>query len=371
VISAIFQQSTFIYGEKIDNDQDIDVIAIVFDSANSRYLISNWYTGNIMKMNIMGQVDYFNTGLFHTSGIHQSGGLVYAASNQGETHGLAVIHPFTGNTIQVYDIPGLLYLKDITSDNSENLYVTDYESDQLFKIAQSNYSGWVFSDSPLLHHPNGILFDEANNRLLVMNEGGPGAEILSVDLADSSVTVLVSTNISLSYGLTMDTSGIVYFSSWESNAIYRYDPAFTNPAELISSGHNGPADIFYIKETNSIAIPNFTGNSIEFIQAGTTFTGPGRSMGNPSFRIKGIYPNPFSEEVMIEYALSQPESVRIRIVSPDGRIIRAFTPVNHYPGDFAFTWDGKTEAGKDLEPGVFLVVLSTSEQSFVRKLIRY
>ncbi len=381
----------------IDNDSDIDIVAaaynsnkiswfenlfdranllngpasVVYDSNQSRYLISNWNTGNILQMNIMGQLSYLNTGLYNTAGLCLSGNLLYAASNHGDTHGLALISLASGNTIQVYDIPGLVHLKDITSDNQDYLYVTDFESNRIFKIATSNYSGWIFSDSPLLHHPAGILYDEVHNRLLVANEAEAGTEILAVDLADSSVTVMTSSNALLPWGLTMDTSGNVYFSSMSTGSIYRYDPDFINPGQVVSTGHEGPADLFFNQHANVLAVPEFEGNSIDFVPVSITSVEPGGNIIDPFFRIRDIFPNPFRDEVIIHYSLLEPGSIHIMILSVDGVPIRSFD--THVPdsGDYNFTWDGKTDSGKDAAPGVYMVLFNTQDQSFAGKLVMY
>jgi hypothetical protein len=69
--------------------------------------------------------------------------------------------------------------------------------------------------------------------------------IQAINLADSTVTILVYTNRHNLDGITEDNEGNVYISSWTTRSVYMYDSLFTFPPQFIYYNANAPADIFY------------------------------------------------------------------------------------------------------------------------------
>ncbi|MCK4857195.1 MAG: PKD domain-containing protein, partial [candidate division Zixibacteria bacterium] len=110
--------------------------------------------------------------------------------------------------------------------------------------------------------PNGILYDGPGNRLLISSIAG-GNHILAVDLDDSSHTIVATTGASGADGITRDNVDNYYYSLWSTNAVYRYDSAFSETAVLVSGGHSAPADIFFNKHLLELAVPNFNDNRLD------------------------------------------------------------------------------------------------------------
>ena len=291
--NSTFTQAFCVVPAMMDNDNDTDLVAIgwqsntiswfenklenpnllndpesvVYDSAYKRYLVSNWEDGNIIQIDISGQQDYFNTELSSTAGLHIVGDTLFVSSNEGEYSGIIGFLLSSGEIIFHVNIPEKQLLNDITSDLSGNLYVTDCEANKIYKIRINDQAYTTFVGSGL-GYPNGIMYDHPNNRLLVLNCLLSYRPIISVNLEDSTISTVVNTNISSIDGLTSDNNGNFYFSSWITDKVYRYDESFTNPPEVVSSGHIDPADIFFNKLNNILAIPNFNSNSVDFVQLG-------------------------------------------------------------------------------------------------------
>ena len=108
-----------------------------------------------------------------------------------------------------------------------------------------------------LNYPNGVVVDRQNNRLLVSAQAEVGRPINAIGLADSSVTTVVNTQLDGVDGLAMDRQNRLYLSSWGSHGIHMYDVLFANPPELVSGGHNEPADIYINLRDNILCVPNF------------------------------------------------------------------------------------------------------------------
>ncbi|UCE17258.1 MAG: SMP-30/gluconolactonase/LRE family protein [Gemmatimonadota bacterium] len=239
----------------------------VFDEVNNRYLVSNWGDGGVVQIDNDGVQSYFNTdflGAHNIAGLHIVGNTLYAACNTGPNAGLIGFDLTTGETISNLYITGMQLLNDITSDTSGYLYVTEYNTDRIFKVRRNDQSYSTFVTASL-SSPNGILFDRRNNRLLVISESSPGAPVLSVNLQDSTLTVLTNMNLAACDGLTQDDEGNIYISSWSTGSVYRFDREFSDPRQVVSSGHEGPADIGFNKRDNIVVVPNFNGNRMDLV----------------------------------------------------------------------------------------------------------
>ena len=243
--------------------------SVVYDSVNNRYLVSNFEDGCIIQIDSLENQNYFTQGLVHIAGLHIVGNTLFAGSYQGSDTGVVGYDLTTADMIFKVKPPRMLLANGITSDTLGYLYVTEYFGDKIFKIRICDSLCTTFVSSGL-NMPNGIISDPSNNRFLVMNEGWANAPIVAINLEDPTLTTVVETNISSTDGLTTDNNGNTYFSSWATNKIYRYDETFANPPEIVSSWHSGPADIFFNKLANILAVPNFNSNSVDFIQI--TFT---------------------------------------------------------------------------------------------------
>ncbi|UCC43840.1 MAG: SMP-30/gluconolactonase/LRE family protein [Candidatus Zixiibacteriota bacterium] len=232
--------------------------SVVYDTLYDRYLISNWNTGNIVQMDSEGVQSYFVTGQGCQAGLEIVDDVVYVGCS-----GLGVkgydLH--TGSLVAHVTIPGSVLLNDITSDTSGNLYVSDPYGDEIYKIRLSDlsYSSLV----PLIEWPNGVLYDRQNDRLLTC--GSTTRNIYSVDRDDGSLTLIIQVEDGHLDGLADDSAGNIYISAQGPDVVYRYDSDFSIPPEIVSRYHNGPADIFYNKPDNVLAIPNIGGVSVDFI----------------------------------------------------------------------------------------------------------
>ena len=244
--------------------------SVVFDYVRNRYLVSNWSDGAIVQID-SGVQSYFSTALqnkYNVAGLYIWGDTLLAAS--GDTlninttgKGLTGFNLKTGGIIFHIPVSGIGLPNDITSDENGNIYLTDYWDDKLYKI--QNHIPSIYVSKGVLEYPNGITYDRDNNRLLLLSVGGSGAPVLSVDLEDSSVTVVVNTELIGTDGIVMDQTGRIYISEWTNDKIYTYDGDFNNPPVIFSNGHNDPADIYYDEINNLIAVPNFSANTVDFI----------------------------------------------------------------------------------------------------------
>ena len=240
--------------------------SVIYDAARDRYLVSNWEDGAIVAIDNGGAQSYFSTFLqnqYRLIGIYLKGDTLLAAAGDAPNAGLFGFDVATGAIIQFIPLPGVGLPNDIAIDGDGVIYVTDYWGDKLYKIEGSTPS--VYIGTGLLDYPNGMVYDDRYNRLLIASVMGTDSPILAVNLDDGSISTVVTTGLYGTDGITFDADYRCYITDGLTDAVYRYDPEFTNPIELFSSGHDSPADIYYDRINILLAVPNLTRHTVDFV----------------------------------------------------------------------------------------------------------
>lgn len=234
--------------------------SIVYDQVGNRYFISNKSGNTIVQLDS----DHKQTP-FVSSNLNAPKGLLIVGDTLISVNNTSVQGFSLSNARRVLNVSirGAVFMNDVTTDNKGKLYVSDTSNGFIYQISLETGEYSTLVDS--IKSPNGLLYDSKRNSILICNWGGE-AKIQSFNLSDSTLSDLVTTELSNLDGLTSDKAGNIFVSSWGSNAVYRFDPSFKNPPILISEGHNGPADIFIVQDKQRLCIPNFISNNIQFVE---------------------------------------------------------------------------------------------------------
>lgn len=232
--------------------------SVVFDTLFERYLISNWWDGAIIEMDSEGVQGYFATGENCQAGLEIVDDVVYVGCSHLGVKGFDL---YTGELVAHVVIPGSVLLNDVTADTSGNLYVSDPYADKIFKIRLSDLSYSTLVD-PIVW-PNGLYYDRHNDRLLAC--GSTTRNIYSVDRDDGTLTFITQAEAGHLDGIAQDSAGNIYISAQGVNFVYRYDSAFSQPPETVYRSSELPADIFYNKRDNILAVPNILDVSVNFV----------------------------------------------------------------------------------------------------------
>jgi hypothetical protein len=228
--------------------------------------ISNAGNGQILSTTNLTTYTVFAEGLGSVRGLCIKDRVLYAATAQG----LAIYSLNTLQLLALVPVPGSVFLNDVVADDSGNIYISDSQAHTIFRynIATSSVTPFVTSD---IQSPNGMVFDSKHNRILLVSyrENSPLQSIL---LSGGEVKTLLPTNLGYLDGIGIDTNGAIYFSSWQTNTIYRIMSLTARPYPVYRN-LDGPADFaFYSTRSssysgwttyqNKIYIPNFNSNSI-------------------------------------------------------------------------------------------------------------
>ncbi len=292
-INSIFTQSFCVVPAMMDNDNDTDLVAIgwqsnkiswfenklenpnpynhpeccVFDYDQNRWFISNTGgvddPGSIVEIDENGNQNYWKTNLVDPLGMCIGDGILYLSEANDGVYGYDLI---SGEEEFYQAFSPIGNMDGMTYDGNGHLFVVD-TGGKIYKIYLSSQQVTVFVSSGLTSWTQDIVFDEANNRLLAIGYA-VNAPIQAISLEDSSITNY-PTNYSYYDGITIDQFGNVYLASHQSpGRIVRYFNGLNGDYDIISTGHNEPAGLHYNTLTNILAVPNFGGSTVDFIQLG-------------------------------------------------------------------------------------------------------
>ena len=184
-----------------------------------------------------------------------------------------VIRGFNARTeapVATVTIPGAVFLNDITAAPDGSLYITDTAirfgaqgpehvgHDRIYRVAPDRKVS-VALESDSLGRPNGITWDRANDRFIVVPFGTGKLFGWKPDQAPTTL----GTGPGQFDGVEIAGTAI-WVSSWADSSVYRYvDGQGTN----VIKGVPSPADIGYDAKRHRVLIPIFTGNRVEIWQA--------------------------------------------------------------------------------------------------------
>ena len=192
----------------------------VYDMPRERYLISNYYNGQLIAIHKDGSRSLFAEGKNSSAGLHIIDDTVYVGCG---SQGVLAYNLITGEVVMDLLIPGSVLLNDVTSDTSGSLYVSDPYGNKIYKINLADRTYTVLVG--YLYWPNGMLFDKRNNRLLACTS--TDQRIYSVDMTNGMLTELVNVGTGHLDGLAEDNAGNIYVSAQGPEAVYRYNRDFT------------------------------------------------------------------------------------------------------------------------------------------------
>ena len=233
--------------------------SVDFDSNSGLYFISNSSEGRILS--------------YHPA----SDNLSFFIDNVGSgPHGLEVVgnelFVCSGSRLKAYDITtqeqtvninlGASFANGITHIG-DDVFITDFSGKDIYRYNITSGSFNMYIEN-LPKTPNGILYDNLQDRLLVVCWGN-NAPIYEIEISDSTYNVVTTTSLGNCDGIAMDSNGDFYVSAWSNNAISKFNSDFSGESTVVVPNMSSPADIYYNIESDTLAIPNSANNTVVFI----------------------------------------------------------------------------------------------------------
>ncbi|MBT3755435.1 MAG: T9SS type A sorting domain-containing protein [Candidatus Cloacimonetes bacterium] len=342
--------------------------SVTWDHVNEQWLVSNYASGEIIIIDSAGEHSIFSDILNSTVGLKIHGDNLFAASSDG----VAMFDLASGNIIGLVNIPEAALLNDIDFDLNGNLFVSDYWGNQIFKVDTELFTYELFIDYGIIA-PNGMIFDEEFNRMIVCGHNGSVAMIHSFDVETAETEFLLYPNIYSLDGLARDIQGNIYISSWHTDAVYKFvGNNINNNIELAASGFIDPADIYINPTNNILAVPNFNDNSVSFVQLDNPVSAYDESIPYISSQLNN-YPNPFNPTTTISFeTYNLRENARIDIYNIRGQKVKEFDIILSEVDEEqnSVVWKGMNQNNQPVSSGIYYAVLTQNgETQAFRKMI--
>lgn len=314
--------------------------SVTYDSIGKRYLVSNTSGQKISQRSRTGDVTDFVTvgGSIHGVTVHDN--KVYVCN------GTRIKGYDLTNAAEIFNVTlsGSTFLNDLAADENGMLYVTDFTNRRIYKVNTLNGEWWIYVASTT-NTPNGIYVDAVRNRLLVCCWGS-NAPVKSVNLADSSISNIITTPYGNCDGISLDKYDNVYISTWSAQSVVRYDINFSGPAFNVVSGLSNPADIYVNKATDTLAVPNASNNTVTFHLIDYPSGVNSNQTGIPnSAELYQNYPNPFNPETVIRFDLRESKFISLKIFDILGNEITSLLNEKKNSGNYEVKFDGSNLSG--------------------------
>lgn len=256
------------------------VESVEYDPINNQYLTSSDGT-SIVAIAPNGALSHFGSGLQADYGMEVVNGTLFTIVG-GTIKGYSL-----ANATEVMSMPilGTSFLNGMGNNGSDKLWVSDFSAKKIYEVDISNLSSPSYTQvvSNTITTPNGIVYDDANSRILFTNWGS-NAAIKAIDATSYNVTnVVANTGVGNIDGIDMDGNGNWYISSWSPARITKYNNDFSISETITVPGISSPADICYAPETDTLAIPG--GDQVLFIGFETSTVGIDNSKSEDPFRV--------------------------------------------------------------------------------------
>ncbi|MEZ2331428.1 SMP-30/gluconolactonase/LRE family protein [Mesorhizobium sp. RCC_202] len=223
------------------------------DTANNRIVVSNIVgnpgdadgNGYLSLLSMDGKIiiRHWVGGMDAPKGMAISGGKLYAA----DITKVRIVDLASGKLIETIDVPGAVFLNDMTQDSAGKVYVSDMLADTIYRI--DGDSPELFVKDALLASPNGVFAD--GGRLIVASWGKginktdfstaePGG-LLSVDLATKTVTPLPGAQKFADLDGVIAIGDTIYATAYMTGTLYSYHDGGT--PQVAATFKPGSADI--------------------------------------------------------------------------------------------------------------------------------
>lgn len=83
-----------------------------------------------------------------------------------------------------------------------------------------------------------------------------------------------------------------------------------------------------------------------------------------------VFPNPFHNEINIEYQVKVPMGIRIVIMDASGSVLKKLADKLHVPGRYSVQWNGLSNEGKPAAKGVYFAGFIADEETAWQRIVK-
>lgn len=218
--------------------------------------------GFISKLSLDGKVtaEKWVTGLDAPKGLALHNGKLFTA----DVDKLVEIDVATG-TVTKHEAAGAKILNDVAVDGEGQIYVTDWQGNAIWRLADGAFEKWL--ESPDLKNPNGIIVE--GNKLIVAAWGPmqpdfssktPG-NLLAVSLVDKTIANLGSgAPVGNLDGLEPFDADSYIVTDWIAGKVFQISR--TGEAKVLLSLGQGTADLNFSPDSHTAIIPLMVENKV-------------------------------------------------------------------------------------------------------------
>ncbi|MDD2763420.1 MAG: SMP-30/gluconolactonase/LRE family protein [Opitutaceae bacterium] len=237
--------------------------SVAYDAQRQVLYTSNFVNNCICKLSLDGHMiaSPWATDLKAPGGVKFSRGKLYTA----ERSGVAEIDPDSGTVTQRFALEGAPFPNDLCLDESGAIYVSDSQTNRIYKITDGKAELWL--QDAAINLPNGLMVTKEKLLVDVMSDGTIKAVDLATkrvetyvtlgdDKADPERTSRMLPHGALLDGLVSDGKGGCLFSDYFGR-IFHADAAGRKTLLLDRSGpRQFCADFEYVPDLGLLVIPS-------------------------------------------------------------------------------------------------------------------
>jgi hypothetical protein len=333
-----------------------NIEAVEYDHENSRFLVTN--SNSIIAIDHNTQeLSFFGDGAAGY-GMEVMNNTLFAIGN-----GIKGFDLTSEEEIMSLNISGSGFLNGMASDGISRLWVTDFSNQRIYEIDVTDTDNPSFEMvvSNTGSTPNGIVYDETNDRLIFVNWGS-NADIKAVDLETYSVSTITETSLGNCDGIDNDNEDNYFVSSWSPLRISKFNADFSGTPETIEApGIASPADICYAKQIDTLAIPNSGNATVTFVGFDTSVSVYDINNNPLAF---GVVGNPVSAQTYFSFSCLKNDRVSLSLLHETGKTVAVLVDGNRSPGDYKILLNGI-----ELASGVYIAHLQIGQTIAAQKIV--
>lgn len=179
------------------------------------------------------------------------------------------------------------------------------------------------------------------------------------------------------YGVPLDLSP---GDSLHFDYVYAIDDVFHQDDVLLVDDQWDMETVVFVEDTTRVVLTDSTGAPVDTVtEAGQVYQAVGRRVGDVSAVRPGTpaselalsrnWPNPFTSETSIAYAVGKAGTVRLSVYTPEGRLVTRLVDGYTEPGTYSKVWDGRDRFGNDVGSGVYYYRLDLDGQMRTGRMV--